>query len=77
VLSAALVAVTVQVPALAGAVNVVPEIVQPPLATAYITAPVPLPVLPVLNVVVPFVLMVVAAALAVNVACVASETTIE
>jgi len=73
---AALVAVTVQVPALAGAVKVVPETVQLPLATAYVTAPAPLPP-ELLNVVVPFVLMVVAAGIAVSVACVASDTTME
>lgn len=73
-LSAALVAVTVQVPELAGAVNEVPAIEQLPLATAYVTAPVPLPP-ELLNVVVLLVLMVVAAGTAVNVACAASETT--
>jgi hypothetical protein len=66
-LSAALVAVTVHVPAEAGAVNVVPEIVHEPVATAYVTAPVPLPP-ELLNVVVPFILMVAAAGTAVNVA---------
>jgi hypothetical protein len=68
--------VTVHVPAVAGAVNVVLEIVQLPLATAYVTAPVPLPP-ELLNDVVPFVLMVVAAGTAVNVAWVASDTTSE
>jgi hypothetical protein len=41
--SAALLAVTLQVAALLGAVSVVPEMTQPPEATEKVTAPLPLP----------------------------------
>lgn len=68
VVSAALVAVTVQVPALEAAVSVVPLIVQVPAFTANVTAPLPLP--PVLDsVVVPDVATLLGVDTATTVAC--------
>ena len=73
--SAALVAVTVHAPAEDGAVSVVVLMVQLPDATAYVTAPVPLPP-EALNVVVAEVARVLDAAATVKVACDASTVTL-